>query len=509
MGSLSRSILQGLAIGNGLGAPIGQGLAAAGQQEFEREQRAQQLKDQVSLMAVQNPDFAQALQDIMPGQTVDGQQSVKPLAMTPEQQQAIDSGQSIPEVPTMELGNKAYNPSRFKSLNQQDLIADEQRKADAALRLHMATNRKSLEQGQFDPNSGKFLKLENGRLVAYDIPLMAGQGAAAPTEQSAPQTPAFAPAQPSEPQSSSQGGFVPTGQTQPVGQPSTEQVALPSQATASPSTLTGTLAQKLQAQTQHEAALEKMRQDAQDANFNNQSALLDKRLANQNEILKGKNAQHEIDPDAISHDTQAVLEGRNTLQDIRKTVGRSNDAAAYMKAVREEINKQDPKFDYIASNAGGTSVSSPYVQKSMIAINSVLPNLEKIKDLSSQVDRVGIKGVDNLIQQAGIQFGNKKISNFRQARNLLADEVGVALGQGAVSDMKLKLGFDVTDPSVPDEVFASNIGVIEDFLQNRKTGLNSLRYSSPTVKGINQQNAPAAPAASNALKIGRFTVTPH
>lgn len=183
----------------------------------------------------------------------------------------------------------------------------------------------------------------------------------------------------------------------------------------------------------------------------------------------------------LSGDAEDVLSGRNTLFNIRQTMGRSNAAAAYMSELRDRIRKADSKFDFVASDAGGKSVSTSYVQRSMGAINTVLPNIDKIVDLSNQVGRVGVKEFDSALQSAGMQFGNEKISNFHQAQKLIADEIGVALGAGSVSDMKLQLGFDVTDPSVTPEVFASNMELVKTFLDNRKEGLNQLRYKSDQI----------------------------
>lgn len=187
---------------------------------------------------------------------------------------------------------------------------------------------------------------------------------------------------------------------------------------------------------------------------------------------------------SISNDVQAILEGRNTMYNIRQTMGRTNKAAQYMQQVRDQITKTDPNFDFVASDAGGKSVSTAYVQRATGAINAVMPNIDKIVSLSDQVNRLGVKGVDSLLQKTATQFGDQKVSNFHQAQKLIADEIGVALGAGTVSDMKLQLGFDVTDTSVTPEVFASNMNLVKEFLLNRKAGLQSLRYSSPTANGV-------------------------
>ena len=184
---------------------------------------------------------------------------------------------------------------------------------------------------------------------------------------------------------------------------------------------------------------------------------------------------------SIHNDVQAVLEGRNTLYNIRQTMGRTNAAAAYMQQMRDQITAVDPNFDFVASDAGGKSVSTSYVQKAKIAINAILPNIDKVVELSNQVNRIGVSGVDDLLQKAKVQIGNQSVTNFREAQKLIADELGVALGGGTMSDMKLQLGFDVTDPSVKPEVFASNMALVKTFLENRVDALDSLRYKSSTV----------------------------
>lgn len=204
---------------------------------------------------------------------------------------------------------------------------------------------------------------------------------------------------------------------------------------------------------------------------------------------------------SISNDMQAILEGRNTMYNIRQTMGRNNQAAAYMQTLRDSIAKIDPQFDFVASDAGGKSVSTSYVQRATASINSVLPNIDKIVDLSNQVQRIGVTGVDKLLQAGQVVIGNQKVSNFHEAQKLIADEIGVALGAGTVSDMKLQLGFDVTNPNVSQEVFASNMGVVKEFVQNRLAGLNSLRYKSSTVGSNGADNGSTPSSATTKVKM--------
>lgn len=187
-----------------------------------------------------------------------------------------------------------------------------------------------------------------------------------------------------------------------------------------------------------------------------------------------------VDP-TISNDVQAVLEGRNTLYNIRQTMGRTNAAAAYMQKMRDTIASIDPHFDFVASDAGGKFVSTAFYQKATTAITSVLPNIDQAVQLSDQVGRIGVAGIDKLLQAGQMQIGNQKVSNFHEAQKLIADEIGLALGQGTVSDMKLQLGIDITDPSLRPEVFASNMGIVKDFISNRLAALKAQRYTSDVV----------------------------
>jgi hypothetical protein len=202
--------------------------------------------------------------------------------------------------------------------------------------------------------------------------------------------------------------------------------------------------------------------------------------ANRHKPIVNVNSGAPLDtsPESLKADMNDVLMGRQTLYNIRQTMGRNNQSASYMQKMRAAIKKEDPDFDFVASDAGGKAVSSTYYQKGIASINGVMPNLDKIVQISHEVPRIGIVGVDALLQRGAMQFNGKNVTSLHQARKLLADEIGVALGQGSVSDMKLQLGFDISDPAVSDEVFAENIGLVKEFLENRKKGLNSLRYHS-------------------------------
>jgi hypothetical protein len=186
-------------------------------------------------------------------------------------------------------------------------------------------------------------------------------------------------------------------------------------------------------------------------------------------------------------------------------MGRTNAAAAYMQKLRAAIKAEDPKFDFNLSDAGSKAVGSNYYQRSISAVNSVLPNVAKVVELSKDIDRLGVVGIDRILQKTAMQFGDTKVTSLHQARKMLADEIGLALGQGTVSDMKLQLGFDVTDPAVSDENFMKNMGLVKEFIENRKSGLNQLRYHSATVPGSEATgDAPVTPTTPAGPKPRKF-----
>jgi len=71
-------------------------------------------------------------------------------------------------------------------------------------------------------------------------------------------------------------------------------------------------------------------------------------------------------------------------------MGRNKDAAKDMENLRSMIREKDSTFDFVDSDAGAKFFGSTYGQKAIAAVDSVLPNVDKIVDLSNQVSRIGV-----------------------------------------------------------------------------------------------------------------------
>jgi hypothetical protein len=141
-------------IGRGIYAGFNEGLTPEQQiqRDYQEKLYQQKLADDVAQLQLKDPNLMEGSQAIQPGMTVDGQRSVKPLEMTPGQQEAMLVGQPIPEVNTVSLGGRAFDPAAIKSAT----IEDELRQADAKRRLYetMAGQRGTGNQFITDPITG-------------------------------------------------------------------------------------------------------------------------------------------------------------------------------------------------------------------------------------------------------------------------------------------------------------------------------------------------------------------
>lgn len=117
-----RAIETGIQLGSAIGQPAEDALMLKAKQEFERQQEEDRFNQQIALLAAHDPNFAASLTQIQPGQTVDGQKSMQPLALTGQQQAAWQSNAKVPEEATQELGKYAYNPKAFKSAEMSDAV---------------------------------------------------------------------------------------------------------------------------------------------------------------------------------------------------------------------------------------------------------------------------------------------------------------------------------------------------------------------------------------------------
>jgi hypothetical protein len=167
---------------------------------------------------------------------------------------------------------------------------------------------------------------------------------------------------------------------------------------------------------------------------------------------------------------QDMAYGKLTFPMFRTIFAYSRDAGI-KEAIYSKARELNPDFDPSKFEIGYKFASNPKTQNALAAVDNVLPNIDAMVTLSNNWDRTRFPDVNRLLASGEYRLGGKKIANIRQAQKLVGDELGIALGAGGMTDMKLQLGLDVVDPNVAPDVFLDNMARVKDFLQNRKRSL--------------------------------------
>jgi hypothetical protein len=202
---------------------------------------------------------------------------------------------------------------------------------------------------------------------------------------------------------------------------------------------------------------------------------------------------------------QDLAYGRLTFAQFRTIMAYNRDASAKM-AIYAKAADLNPEFNPAKFEMGFRFAANPQTQRALAAVDNVLPNIDWIVALSDSWDRTKYPDVNRLLSAMQFKVGNRTVSNLRQAQKLIGDELGVALGAGGMTDMKLQLGLDVVDPTLAPDVFLSNMERVKEFLMKRKASL--LHQMGPY--GTSEMNPgadlPKTTPSAAPIKIGRFQV---
>jgi hypothetical protein len=198
---------------------------------------------------------------------------------------------------------------------------------------------------------------------------------------------------------------------------------------------------------------------------------------------------------------QDLAYGKLTFQQFRSIYpSRANDGGK-KAAIYDLARDMNPEFDPAQYEMGFKYASNPKTRNALVSIDQVVPNINRMVDLSNQISRTDLPSVNALLSSAKFQLGSRKVSNFRQMQKLIGDELGIALGAGGMSDMKLQLGLDIVDPNLGPEQFFQSMANVKDFLQQRKLAI--LHGEGPYGKDeANTITAAGDPKLSAAKKLG-------
>lgn len=167
---------------------------------------------------------------------------------------------------------------------------------------------------------------------------------------------------------------------------------------------------------------------------------------------------------------QDLAYGKLTMQQFRGLYSYSRDPNQKI-SIYEKARELNPDFDPARFEAGYKQFVNPQNQQRLVAIDSLLPLLDKAKELSAQVPRGDVQAFNRLLMGAKLQFSNRRVATLKQLSTLVGDEAGLALGVGQASDLKTKLGLSMSNENLGTGAFADTLDQLGDTLKGRKGNL--------------------------------------
>jgi hypothetical protein len=190
--------------------------------------------------------------------------------------------------------------------------------------------------------------------------------------------------------------------------------------------------------------------------------------------------------------------GRVTLPAFRSLYAYSRDPRI-RQSVYAEASRHNPEFNMAAFEMGRSFATNQGTQRQLAAISNVIDGVPDLLKISKQASRTGITLLNRVVIPAGIAFGGKRYSNLHTAAVAFADELSGALGFGTNTDMTREMGFDMTNPNLPPENFASAIEDVVIPFVNRKRATMLGQMGIYGEKGM-------SPAADEAARQGQKTI---
>ncbi len=163
MGSATRSILQGLEIGERLGKPLANAYENYANRDFAKQQQDDRFKQQMNEFILNNPDLAQAFSSQEGMTAPDGQESLKGIPIDQKTLQPI----------VQKMGGQLVDPKVL----QQASLAREERKLQNQFELQKQLSELQANQPHYDANLGVTVKPGSGTYQNLTL-----EGGAAPLE---------------------------------------------------------------------------------------------------------------------------------------------------------------------------------------------------------------------------------------------------------------------------------------------------------------------------------------
>ncbi len=208
-------------------------------------------------------------------------------------------------------------------------------------------------------------------------------------------------------------------------------------------------------------------------------------------IVKPNSAQWRV--------AQDMAYGKIDMGDFQRLYSRNMDSGMKV-AIYDQARQMNPQFDPKAFEAGYKVATTPNVVSQLSAIDNVVADMGVLLDASDLAIRTGLPLINGVVNRVGYEIGGQKYSDFNTARTIFADELSIALGLGANTDMMRDLALAITDPKLSPENFqhAMETKVIP-MLQNRRTSITRPMgpYANrvPPIQYTPRPNGPTPPPA--------------
>lgn len=183
-----------------------------------------------------------------------------------------------------------------------------------------------------------------------------------------------------------------------------------------------------------------------------------------------------------------LANGDMSYSQFIQTLGRAGGAAASKKEqIEARASAINPDFSPASAQSQYDYASSPNTQQAITTINTVMPNIDAIIGISDAVKRSDYPAVNATLRSLGYNVGNKDISNLNELQNIISDELGKALaGNASLSDQKLQQAISSVDTNNSATNFASQMGVVKNALENRKTAIYDRAGAFQGLAGANE-----------------------
>lgn len=215
--------------------------------------------------------------------------------------------------------------------------------------------------------------------------------------------------------------------------------------------------------------------DSEIAGMNKTLKDLQIQAARQNIANGGTGANEPIQADDIQGAAAAILAGRMAPSQLSLVGGMGNRGVKFKQAVVAAVNKQDPAFNWQASEAGYKFAANTGTQNTVRYMKSVQESMPRLLASSQKLANGNVRAVNALVNAGKNQFNDVDLKAFQTDVLLVADEVAKILQGGGTgsgtSDAKLRQASEILSTSDSPAAIASALREVNTLIGFRQASL--------------------------------------